>query len=268
MRHMILRSILLALFAVAVAAPSRPVEFLREQRSVTIGGKAETWQLVWQGRPRSVCGPDDVEMAITCPCTGFAYGEMGRLALVRKQAGKEIDRLPLGPFFDELPASDSRGLAVMQWRPMTPGDLHRLGEPATPAFLAEVRRRPGPRVMLMGDYDRDGNASEFLVQTTAGPCGHTEYVLVGTSRTRPQLHGFGSADHPEDLLVMPGSAWQALLTARGPTSVTSWACGDHGSDVRHELVLSSAAGAIRVRQRTWSCPDDGQEERLLREEVL
>jgi hypothetical protein len=268
MLSMFLRWLLLLSIATMVAATSRPAEFLREQRTLSIGGKSEQWQLVWEGRPKQICGPQDVEMAATCPCTGFAYGEMGKLALVRKQGGKEVDRLALGQFFDDLPASDSAGLAAMQWRPLEPGDMHLLGEPATPAFLAQVQKRPGPHTIVPGDYDKDGTAAEFLVQISAGPCGHTDYMLVGTSRARPKLHGFGSADHPGDLLTMPGSAWQALLTARGPTSVTAWPCGDHGSDVRHELILSASAGAIRVRQQTWSCPDEGQAERLLREEQL
>lgn len=262
------RSLMLVPFALLLAAPSRPIELLRERQSVTVGGRAETWQLVWEGKPRSVCGPQDIEMAMTCPCTGFAYGELGRLSLVRRNGAAEIERLPLGPFFQDLPESDAKGLAAMQWRPMLPGDLHRAGEPVDAAFLEQVRRRPGPRVMLMGDYDRDGQASEFLVQVSAGPCGHTEYMLVGVSRAQPRLHGFGSADHPQDLLVLPGSAWQALLTNRGTSSVTAWQCGDHGSDVRQQLLLSSASGAIRVRQQTWSCPDDGQKERLLKDEVL
>ncbi len=262
------RILLAGLAVVLFGGASSPGEWLREQQSVTVGGVAESWQLVWEGRPKPICGPQDVEMAITCPCTGFAYGEMGRLSLVRKRGGKEVDRLALGPLFDDLPESNSKGLAAMQWRPMQPRDFDHAGEPASPAFLAEVRKRPGPRVMQTRDYDRDGNASEFLVQVSAGPCGHTGYALVGVSKARPKLHAFGSAAHPGDMLVLPGSAWQALLTARRPVRVTAWQCGDHGSEVRQELELSAAAGAIHVRQLTWSCPEDGSAERLIEEAVL
>ncbi|MFM5950585.1 MAG: hypothetical protein ACKOPM_15385 [Novosphingobium sp.] len=255
----------LALLAVAAAPP----QFLREQKTVTVNGKPEIWQLVWDGRPKPICGPQDVETAVTCPCTGFAYGEMGKLSLVRKVGGKVIDRLALGPFFSDLPESNSQGLAAMQWRPMAPGDFDRAADGAGgPAFLAEVARRPGQRVMQTADYDRDGNASEFLVQVSAGPCGHTDYMLFGVSKARPKLHAFGSSDHPGDVLVMPGSAWQALLTSRGTARVTAWPCGDHASDVRQELVLSARAGAIRVRQKTWTCPENGEAERLLKEVVL
>ncbi|HEX4847762.1 MAG TPA: hypothetical protein VFV30_06435 [Novosphingobium sp.] len=266
---MVLRPFLLTLAALLLGGAAAAPTFLREQKAVTVDGRAEQWQLVWEGRPKPICGPQDVEMAITCPCTGFAYGELGRLSLVRKQGGQVVDRLALGPYFDELPADNSKGLAAMQWRPMDPRDFDEMADGgATPAQLAQIRQRPGPRVMRMGDYDRDGNASEFLVQVSAGPCGHTEYMLFGVSRANPRLHAFGSADHPGDPLVLPGQAWQALLTRPGPSKVTAWGCGDHGSDVRQELVLSSAKGAIRVRQRTWSCPEDGSAERLIREAVL
>lgn len=264
---MIIRRLMLALVALC-SLGAAPAQFVREAKLVTVNGQAEVWQLVWDGRPKPICSPRDVEMAITCPCTGFAYGEMGKLSLVRKQGSKVVDRLPLGPYFSDLPESNSAGLAAMQWRQMSPRDFDRASDGATPAFLAEVAKRPGPRVMLMGDYDRDGNASEFLVQVSAGPCGHTEYALFGISKARSKLHAFGSADHPGDALVMPGSAWQALLTTKGTARVTAWPCGDHGSEVRQELVLSAAAGAIRVKQRTWTCPENGEAEKLLKDVLL
>lgn len=270
-----LPSAALARIAIGVAAvlllagAAGPRDWLREQKSVTVDGRAEQWQLVWQGRPKPICGPDDVEMAITCPCTGFAYGEMGKLSLVRKRGGKEVERLALGPYFEDLPASNSQGLAAMQWRPMEPRDFDEASDNGPPpGFIAAVAKRRGPRVMQMADYDKDGNASEFLVQVSAGPCGHTAYMLFGVSKTRPKLHAFGTADHPGDVLTLPGSAWQALLTTRGTVKVTAWPCGDHGSDVRQELLLSASGGAIRVRRKTWTCPENGEAERLIGEAVL
>jgi hypothetical protein len=255
---------LLGLLAIAAT----PAQFLREQKAVTVNGHRELWQLVWEGKPKPICGPQNVEMAVTCPCTGYAYGEMGRLSLVRKRDGKALDQLALGPFFSDLPESNSKGLAAMQWRPLASTDFDRANDGSSPAFLKDVAQRRGQPVMQMADYDKDGNATEFLVQVSAGPCGHTDYALFGVSKAQPKLHAFGTAIHPADVLVLPGSAWQALLTTRGTARVTAWPCGDHGSDVRQELVLSASAGTIRVRQKTWSCPDDGRSETLLGDEVL
>ena len=253
----------LALTALVCATTAPATTYLREQRSVRIGGATEQWQLVWDGKPRPVCGVEDVEMAITCPCTGFAYGEMGKLFLVRKRGGKELDRLPLGPLFDELPADHSAGLAAMQWRPMAEHDFDRAADGSSAAFRAEVARRPGQRVMDLRDYDHDGVASEFLVQVSAGPCGHTAFVAVGISKANPKLHALGSAAHPDGVLVMAGAAWQALLGSGAPRRVTHWGCGDHGADRREELELSARAGTIKVVTRSYSCPEDGGKEQLL-----
>lgn len=243
----------LSLTAPALAAPGT---FLREQRAVTIGGAAETWQLVWQGKPRSICGPEDVETAITCPCTGFAYGEVGKLALVRQRGGQEVDRMDLGTLFSELPADNSDGLAAMPWRPVAPKDFDRAADGASPAFLAEVARRPGPRVMKLADYDRDGTASEFLVQVAAGPCGHTEFAAVGVAKASGKLHALSSKANPAAPLVLPAAAWRALLAAK-PARVVNYACGDHGAEQQEELAISARGGTINAARVLRQCSDSG-----------
>jgi len=245
----------------------------RESRSVMVGGKAELWQLVWEGKPSSVCGPEDVETAMTCPCTGFAYGEMGRLSLVRKSGGKEIERMALGPLFAELPADNSAGLAAMQWRPFNSRDFD-IGtgdDKAAQARLhSAIKARKGPQVMKMMDLDHDGQASEFLIQVAAGPCGHTDYVAVGVSKAKPRLHALSTAIGADkgEVLNLPGSAWQVLAGAKGSGKVTSWPCGDHGSERREELVLSARGGRISVKSRSYSCPEDGSAEKLIEEQQL
>jgi len=258
-----LGAFVLAAFAFTGMAAT-PAQFLRESRDVALGGQPEQWQLMWEGRPKSICGPEDPEMAMTCPCTGFAYGEMGHLSLLRKQGGRVIDRLALGQFFTDLPADNSDGLAAMQWRPFQMADVDKSG----PGLLTRVKARPGPRMMRLADYDHDGVASEFLVQVSAGPCGHTDFIAVGVSRANPHLHALGTASHPGGALAMPGNAWQALLEARGETRVTVSPCGDHGSEERNELVLSANAGVISATQKNYSCPEDGSKEKLLGSEAL
>ncbi|WP_176399626.1 hypothetical protein [Novosphingobium sp. B 225] len=255
---MTLRRALCLILSLSIAGPAlaAPAQLLREQRAVTLGGAAETWQLVWQGRPRSICGPEDVEMAITCPCTGFAYGELGKLDLVRLRGGKVVDRMDLGPLFSDLPADDADGLAAMQWRQMVSRDFDAAADGSSKAFLAEVAKRPGPRMMRLADYDHDGVASEFLVQVSAGPCGHTEYAAVGVSKAQPKLHALSSKDNPASPLVLPGSAWQALLGPK-PRTVVNYPCGDHGADQQEELVVGAAGGTISVQRVLRACSDEG-----------
>ena len=259
-----LTGILSRILLPCVAGPllgAAPAEYLREARMVKVGGATETWQLIWEGKPRSLCGPEDVEMAVTCPCAGWAYGEMGKLTLVRKRGGKQVERMALGPLFSELPADDSDGLAAMQWRPMNERDWDSLDQANKSAFLAEVRRRPSPQFMAMTDYDHDGQAAEFLIQVSAGPCGHTEYVAVGVSKANPRLHALGSVNDPKAPLVLPGAAWTALA-AGGERQVVRWPCGDHGSDEEQVLVLSARDGVIRVRERDYACTDAGARGKL------
>jgi len=254
-----IRRLLASLIAAALLTGATSGPILRESRQVVVAGKAEQWQLVWEAMPKPICGPEDPEMAMTCPCTGFAYGEMGHLTLQRKRDGRVIDRLALGPYFEDLPASNSEGLAAMQWRPFRMSDV----DAPSAKLLAKVRARPGPRVMQLADYDHDGVASEFLVQVSAGPCGHTSYIALGVSRANPRLHALGTARNPQVALVMAGSAWQALLEARGETRATVWPCGDHGAEERGEMVLSARNGQISAKHQSYTCPEDGTPESLL-----
>ncbi|MGE3693084.1 MAG: hypothetical protein AB7F98_17045 [Novosphingobium sp.] len=265
-----MRKIAVLLLAAISLTSAAPAQYLRESKIVSINGRQEQWQLMWEGKPRSICGPAEVEMSMTCPCTGFAYGEMGHLSLLRKQGTRTVDRLALGQFFTDLPADNSDGLAAMQWRPFALSDVDQTDEHGNspPALLARIKARPGPRVMQLADYDHDGVASEFLVQVSAGPCSHTDYIAVGISRANPRLHGLGTAHSPSGTLTMPASAWEALLHSGSEARVTVTPCGDHGSEERQELALSARYGAISATQRTYNCPEDGSKEKLLSSEAL
>jgi hypothetical protein len=64
---------------------------------------------------------------------------------------------------------------------------------------------------------------------------------------------------------MPKVAWQALLKNPGTTTIPTWACGDHGSEERTELVVSAKDGVIHVKSREYLCPTNGEAEKLLQE---
>jgi hypothetical protein len=97
------------------------------------------------------------------------------------------------------------------------------------------------------------------VQIGTLPCGKTQFIAVGVTVREPRLHALATASKPDVPLVMQRAAWEALRKSAGLTAVPTWACGDHGSEVRTE-------GDIRVRQQTYTCPTDGSTERLIREE--
>lgn len=242
-------------------------QVVREQRTVIVGDTEETWRLVWDGKPSTVCGPDEVYAAITCPCSGWAYAEYGKLSLVRSRDGHEIERMDLRPLFGKFdyPAAEKvEGSAYLQRWPLTLSDMDREND-GDPNLIAEIKRRPATEVMSLADYARDGSSTEFLIQVGTRPCGKLQFAAIGVTKAVPHLHALTSVSHPDTPLIMPEPAWQALLRSSGPTSVPTWACDDHSSENRTELVISADNGAIRVMDRVYSCPANGGVENLIQE---
>src|SRR6266568_6921003 len=242
-------------------------QYVREQRTVSVQGVKETWQLVWDGKPSTVCGPDEVYMAITCPCSGFAYAEYGKLWLVRRRGGREIERMDIVPLFgksDYPEATKVKGTAYLQRWPLEINDLDR-EDRGDPKLVSEIKRRPAPTIMQFADYDRDGNATEFLIQVGTLPCGKLQFAAIGVSANEPHLHALTTVGKPDVPLIMPVNAWEALLKSPHPHTVTTWPCGDHGSDVRNDLVVSARKGEIRVKSLSLSCPSDNSTGRLIEE---
>src|SRR5258707_14993597 len=146
--------------AFTVSAAAEPVA--REEKAVTINGTSETWLLVWDAPPATVCGPEDVSLATTCPCSGLAYGEYGQLSLVRTRDGHETERMDLRPLFGQFDDPDDKvtGLAYAARWPLAQGDADR-EDKHDPGLIDDIKRRPAPVIMNFADYDRSGSATEF-----------------------------------------------------------------------------------------------------------
>lgn len=251
--------------AILAAASARAEPVVREEKAVTINGVGETWRLIWDAPPATVCGPEDVSMAATCPCSGLAYGEYGKLSLTRTRDGREIERMDLRPLFGQFDDPDEKvaGLAYATRWPFAPTDVDR-EDKHDGGLIADIKRRPAPVIMNFADYDRNGAASEFLLQVGTLPCGKHQFAAIGIA-SDGRLRALSSAAHPGAPLTLPLAAWQALAKSAGPTVVPTLTCGDHGSDSRIELVVSADKGVIRVKSREFSCPVKGQRERLIQE---
>jgi hypothetical protein len=236
------------------AALARPKSFtIREQRSLLVRGIEETWQLVWIGRYHPACPPDDMDSSTSMPCSGIAYGEYGNLWLVRRRHGREVERMDLRPIFGHFDYPDyyhMRGKAYVQRWPFESGDYGREG----PAFVAEVKRRPVSTIMKFADYDRDGHPTEFLIQVGTLGGGVQLFAAVGVSTLNPHLHAFSSVEKPGVPIEMKLRPWNALLTAPGPTRLTTWQCDDHDSPVQQDLIVSARQGKIHFREILLHCP--------------
>jgi hypothetical protein len=262
-------SSLAALTMVAPPLFASAVGYVREQRSVNVAGVTETWRLVWAGKPSSSCGPEDVSTAITCPCSGFAYGEAGKLSLVRRRGDHEIERLDLGTYFEdeENPGwNDPPGRSYLQRWPIYSGDVIREID-GDKRLISDIKHRPESKAMAPADYDRDGWPTKFLLQVGTLPCGKEQFIAIGVSRRNPHLHALSSMAAPSRPLVLSLGAWRALLGGPGDHIVPTWRCGDHGSEEFSDVVVSADNGIIRVRDRTFSCTDKGERGKLLKEIV-
>ncbi|MDB5498491.1 MAG: hypothetical protein JWP28_2522 [Phenylobacterium sp.] len=246
-------------YARAATAPVGDRQYVREQHTVIVRGVPETWRLVWTGKPSTMCGPQGMDMAITCPCSGWAYGESGNLSLVRVRGGQEVERMKLAPLFGKFdyPAGEvGTGKAYLQRWPAKLSDFDR-SERGDGRLVPEIKRRQAPQIMRPADYDHDGEATEFLIQVGTMPCGKLQFAAIGVSVGSPRLHALSSTAHPNKPLMMPLRAWQALLRSSHPGPVIVWNCGDHGSEVQSELILSASRGEIRAMDRDRACHADG-----------
>ena len=248
------------LFAASVAADDY-TSLIREQRAVVIAGVREAWRLQWDASPQSACGPEDLEVALACPCSGFAYGESGKLALVRTRHGATPERLELTPFFTNTGVAGAQGAAVVQrWRPI-PAAAHDEEDDWHHAadfdFLKRIQARGLSTIMKLGDYSHDGQASEFLLQVGTHPCGTQQFVLVGVSRYNPHLHVFAAAEAPAQPLVLPGAAWAALLKNPKPAPIVETNCDVPGTDTETVLTVAVRHGAFHMQRESRPCPKDG-----------
>lgn len=251
-----MRALLLLFFATAIAqAP-----LIREEAQVTVGGVRETWRLQWKDVPQPECDTSG-GIWVACGCNGFAFGERGELDLIRLRDGHESDRLELSPIFvdNEL---DLGKMAVVQKWPVEKRDIEDRHSDKLPARVAA---RPIVKIIRLGDYDHDGQATEFFLQTGTLPCAKRTGVVVGVSKKNPRLHVFGTALHPDKPLVLQYEEWQAVLHASGSARMIDWACGDQGADTQTEVELRLTPDGIDVRWREYDCEDEGVQRTLLNE---
>lgn len=248
----------LALAFSAATVAQDYASLVREQKSVMIAGVRESWRLQWESAPLPACGTDDLEVALGCQCTGFAYGEAGRPTLVRLRHGHPAERLELAPFFKDQGAPAPAGSAVLaHWRPV-PAAAHDENDDWHHAadfnFLERVQARGPVELLKFGDYNHDGRASEFLLQVGLRPCGRPRLVLVGVSARNPRLHVFASAEAPDQPLVLPATAWAAVLSSPKASRTVETSCTDPDSTSESTVDVAAQHGVFRVHRESRPCP--------------
>ena len=248
-----------------VSAPAPPR--VRDEQPVVVNGKSEVWQLQWLTVPVQVCAPDDIGWP-ACPCMGFEFGEAGDLALIRLEAGREVERLHLTPFFSdqETPAETPNQAVLQRWPVSEAKDGMAWEDEQDTGFVhlkGLVEKRKPVTILEFADINRDGWATEFVLQVGVLPCGKKQSILMGISPERPHLHAFGTGEHPDVPLILRLDYWGMLRVSESPIRVLSSPCGDHGSDEQEELTLSVEKGAIHVVAETYSCKNQFERGELL-----
>jgi hypothetical protein len=229
---------------------------VREEHKIMVHGVEERWRLEWKVRPNQACSPDQPEW-MTCPCNGFAFGERGDLVLVRERPGNKEERLGLTRLFQgDFDGPGYSGEAVLRRWDVEKEDVN---ESDSAVLASRVRVRPIATVMRFGDYDHDGEPTEFLLQVGTLPCGKQVSVAVGVSHRNDQLHAFSTVEHPGRPLVLQTSYWESLLRAKAPFKVVDWVCGDHASETETVLELSADTDGIHAMRSEYEC--DGNEKR-------
>jgi hypothetical protein len=224
---------------ISMKSGSPPDPVVREEAKVTVDGVVESWRLEWRHPPLPECMGDDW---YTCPCAGFELGETGDMDLVRERPGAPEERLALGALFE------GRDVKISRYAP-TDAERQKLVVPSQPA-LQKRALRP---VMIFGDYDHDGRASEFVLQIAAIPCGHTTSVVVGIDKNKPKLHIFSSVEAPKDWLTLESRADWEKVRAEPPVTLTEWTCGDHGADAEESVQISADARGLHTARRKKDC---------------
>ena len=268
--------IIIYLFAMSYATSSIAFEFnnttpiIREQRHIVIDGVSELWRLEWMSPPKPVCGPDsdklgsnDPEDWTNCPCNGFAFGEMGDLFLVRVRPGKIDERLRFKDYFLDGYFIVTPLPILRRWDTKDSDN----DDKDKPGFAMLVRQRPLAQIMKFVDYDNDGKATEFFIQTGSMTCGKRMGIVVGISRNNPHLHAFTTAQNPKEPLILDDYQWKSLSRSKGrAVRDIDWACGYHGSDVEVELELKATKGQIFIKSRSYQCTESGDRGRLINNE--
>ena len=226
------------------ALSSGPI--FRDDEDLTLDGVKETWRLEWTKPPVPNCMSADT--AFNCPCAGFAFGEKGSMDLVRVVPGKKDERMNLDPLFAD------QDTELQRWA-VTKSDVDRAlaADGGGALDLVGISMRPITSVIKFADYDHDGRASEFLLQVNAMPCGHTQTIVVGVSKSNPKLHAFATAEKPTEPLTLDHASDWEKVRQKPSVDITQIACGDHGA-TEATIVHVKADGDLHATTETKKCP--------------
>ncbi len=112
--------------------------------------------------------------------------------------------------------------------------------------------------MVLADYDRDGRATELVLQVGAGPCGHEQSVVVGISK-----------QNPDAACVRYGGDPRGAPRARSPSATGSGsAMRPASTSSRQRAAITAPAPSDRSISRPTACSTPARRSGAARETPL
>jgi hypothetical protein len=164
------------------------------------------------------------------------------MELVRERGGKVVQRLALAPFFEGK-------VAQVQLHAPQAGDADKQATDLN----RDVSARPAAKAIKLADFDHDGKATEFLLQTSASPCGSVQGIVIGVTAGNGEAHAFGTVAHPNEPLVLRMKEWAAVRDSKGSVHTVAAACGDRGATEQVEHTIAASGKGIEVEEQTYAC---------------
>ncbi len=211
---------------------------IREQRRVVFGGVEEIWRLRFTGASTAPTMPPPHEW--TCPDRYEAQFDAGAVVLERLRGGVVIEAITAV----EGGNVDFGGGIAAYWQ--------------VPNFDEDPPSRdignPWETLLDIGDYNHDGDASEFVLPGAHICCGHAVSFIVGVTRDHPRLHVLTWRGGGAMTLPIERGRWEAVR-ARPRGEIVTWGCGDHASEHEERMRWWPAHGGLRVAFPVRQCPE-------------
>lgn len=218
---------------------------IAEEHRVLVDGVEEVWRVRFTTPPRL---PEPLPEDSTCVERYWERFDVRRAVIERVRDGEVVDRL-----MNPSSGLDNDDVVPLAEAVLVPG---RVGLPVGQRrlTLAESERLPRPTVLSIGDYNHDGQATEFVLDMGPLVCGNDYSGVVGLDQRHRRLHVLEWGAPARTFMVGVNIDWEAVR-ASASGDVITWSCGNHFYDGEDHLRWAPYNGSLRMSTYTIEYPD-------------
>lgn len=206
--------------------PSR----VRDRVELDFAGAKETWLLRWKEEPKPACFVEEAKQSGKCLGIDGA-GESGQLEIVRIKDGKEI-------------ASEDLTELLAEKGPLV---LPRYADGVRFSARGLTTAPPKP-LLVLGDYNQDGVAAEFVMQGPMRVWAPRPGVLIGFGKGSGKLFGYKTIDT---------ATWEKVKTTSSVLEVVTTRCFDHASPTEYVDIFTKTSAGVTRGRKEFTCIDKG-----------